>query len=196
MSRPACPTGRSGSTSARRRLGSSPRSMHPPSSTAWPRAFDELAAQLDGATVVPLRKAIEPGAPPMVVGDTRFLPTVELTRRIAGPGGERELPRRIAALCRHACGAQVPRNRPRHDRSGHGLPRRPQRHRRRARHPELHERRGLRRHERPEDRHRPASVRRRQRTPAQPPTSSRSTVSAATAGSRFRPAGSSSRAGP
>jgi putative ABC transport system permease protein len=37
-----------------------------------------LAAQLDRATLIPLRKAVEPGAGPGVVGTTRFVPTIEL----------------------------------------------------------------------------------------------------------------------
>jgi putative ABC transport system permease protein len=46
-----------------------------------------VAAQLDGATVIPLRKATEPGAPPIMVGNTRFLPTVELTKTSRSPEG-------------------------------------------------------------------------------------------------------------
>ena len=46
-----------------------------------------VAAQLDGATVVTLGKATEPGAPPMTVGTTRFLPTVELTKSFRSPEG-------------------------------------------------------------------------------------------------------------
>jgi putative ABC transport system permease protein len=46
-----------------------------------------VAAQLDGATVIPLRKATQPDAPPMMVGNTRFLPTVELTRSFTSPEG-------------------------------------------------------------------------------------------------------------
>jgi putative ABC transport system permease protein len=40
-----------------------------------------LAAELDDATVVPLRKAMQPGAPPNVVDDTPVVATVDLTRR-------------------------------------------------------------------------------------------------------------------
>jgi putative ABC transport system permease protein len=47
-----------------------------------------VAAQLDGATVVPFRKATQPGAPPMMVGNTRFLPTVELTKSFRSEGGK------------------------------------------------------------------------------------------------------------
>jgi putative ABC transport system permease protein len=43
-------------------------------------AARRVAAQLDRATVVPLRKAREPGAPYMTVGNTRFLPTIEITK--------------------------------------------------------------------------------------------------------------------
>jgi putative ABC transport system permease protein len=46
-----------------------------------------VAAQLDGATVIPLRKATQPGAPPIMVGNTRFLPTVELTKTSRSPEG-------------------------------------------------------------------------------------------------------------
>ena len=46
-----------------------------------------VAAQLDGATVIPLNKATQPGAPPMTVGNTRFLPTVELTKTFRSPEG-------------------------------------------------------------------------------------------------------------
>ena len=48
-----------------------------------------VAAQLDGATVVPLGKATEPGAPPMTVGTTRFLPAVELTKSFTSPEGRK-----------------------------------------------------------------------------------------------------------
>jgi putative ABC transport system permease protein len=47
-----------------------------------------VAALLDGATVIPLRKATQPGAPPMMVGNTRFLPTVELTKSFRSEGGK------------------------------------------------------------------------------------------------------------
>jgi putative ABC transport system permease protein len=47
-----------------------------------------VAAQLDGATVIPLRKATQPGADPMMVGNTRFLPTVELTKSFRSEGGK------------------------------------------------------------------------------------------------------------
>src|SRR5262245_36165385 len=40
----------------------------------------QLAARLGGATSTPLSRAVEPGAPPMVIGGTRVFPTLELTR--------------------------------------------------------------------------------------------------------------------
>ena len=42
----------------------------------------QLAAQLDQATVLPLRKATQPGAPPLVEGDTRFFFPTDLVRRV------------------------------------------------------------------------------------------------------------------
>jgi hypothetical protein len=47
----------------------------------------QLAAQLDGATFVPLRKALQPGVIPMSIGNARVVPTVELTRRFDSPRG-------------------------------------------------------------------------------------------------------------
>ena len=46
-----------------------------------------IAAQLDGATVIPLRKATEPGAVPLRFprGNAQFIPTVELTRSFRSP---------------------------------------------------------------------------------------------------------------
>jgi putative ABC transport system permease protein len=41
----------------------------------------QIAAQLDHATMIPLRKVVEPGAPPMALRDTQVFPTVELTKR-------------------------------------------------------------------------------------------------------------------
>jgi putative ABC transport system permease protein len=41
-------------------------------------SVDRIAAQLDGATVIPLHKAIEPGARPMLIDDSRVLPSVDL----------------------------------------------------------------------------------------------------------------------
>ena len=45
-----------------------------------------LAARLDQATVLPLHKAVEQGAAPAVLGNTRFLPTIELARRFDSSG--------------------------------------------------------------------------------------------------------------
>jgi putative ABC transport system permease protein len=50
-------------------------------------AARRVAAQLDGATVVPLDKATEPDAPPGTVGTARFLSTVELTKSFRRPEG-------------------------------------------------------------------------------------------------------------
>jgi putative ABC transport system permease protein len=41
----------------------------------------QLATQLDQATVIPLRKATQPGAPPVIAGDTRFFSPLDLLRR-------------------------------------------------------------------------------------------------------------------
>jgi putative ABC transport system permease protein len=49
----------------------------------------ELAAQLDRATAIPLRKAVQPGVAPTVLGDTRAFPTVELARRFDSPSGRK-----------------------------------------------------------------------------------------------------------
>jgi putative ABC transport system permease protein len=48
-----------------------------------------IAAQLDGATVIPLRQATEPGTVPgrFPGGDTQFIPAVELTRPFRSPEG-------------------------------------------------------------------------------------------------------------
>jgi putative ABC transport system permease protein len=48
-----------------------------------------VAAQLDGATVIPLRKATQPGANPMTIGTTQFLPPIELTKVSRSPEGEK-----------------------------------------------------------------------------------------------------------
>jgi putative ABC transport system permease protein len=50
----------------------------------------QLAGGLEQATVIPLRKAVQTGAAPMFAGDTRFLPSIELTRRSDSPDGGRE----------------------------------------------------------------------------------------------------------
>ena len=49
-----------------------------------------LAARLDGATVIPLRKAVQPGAAAFVVGNTRVFATVELARRFNSPEGQKQ----------------------------------------------------------------------------------------------------------
>jgi putative ABC transport system permease protein len=41
----------------------------------------QVASQLDHATMLPLRKVVEPGAPPISVGETRVFPSIELTKR-------------------------------------------------------------------------------------------------------------------
>jgi putative ABC transport system permease protein len=46
-----------------------------------------VAAELDGATVIPLRKATEPGAAPWTVGNARFISTIELTKTFRSPEG-------------------------------------------------------------------------------------------------------------
>jgi putative ABC transport system permease protein len=43
-----------------------------------------LAAQLDQATVIPLRNVVQPGAQPMVFEDTRLFPSLELIRQAGG----------------------------------------------------------------------------------------------------------------
>jgi putative ABC transport system permease protein len=43
-----------------------------------------LAAQLDQATVIPLRNVVQPGAQPMVFEDTRLFPSLELMRQAGG----------------------------------------------------------------------------------------------------------------
>jgi putative ABC transport system permease protein len=42
----------------------------------------QVAAQLGDAAVIPLSKALQPGEPPMVTGDTRALAPLELARRV------------------------------------------------------------------------------------------------------------------
>jgi putative ABC transport system permease protein len=49
----------------------------------------QLAAGLDRATMIPLRKAVQPGVAPGVVGDSRFFPTIELARRFDSPEGRK-----------------------------------------------------------------------------------------------------------
>jgi putative ABC transport system permease protein len=50
-------------------------------------AARRVAAQLDGATVIPLRKATEPGAGSIALGNTRFIPPIELTKISRSPEG-------------------------------------------------------------------------------------------------------------
>jgi putative ABC transport system permease protein len=52
-------------------------------------SVDRIAAQLDGATVIPLDKATQPGASSMVFEDTRVLPAFELTRRFVDAQGRK-----------------------------------------------------------------------------------------------------------
>src|SRR5262249_31557061 len=40
-----------------------------------------VASELDHATMLPLRKVVEPGVAPMAVGETQVFPTIELTKR-------------------------------------------------------------------------------------------------------------------
>jgi putative ABC transport system permease protein len=46
----------------------------------------QLAARLDQATMIPLRQATQPGALPLLEGDTRFFPSIDLTRRVGAAG--------------------------------------------------------------------------------------------------------------
>src|SRR4029453_17359219 len=46
----------------------------------------QVASQLDHGTLIPLRKAVEPGVTPMAVGDTRVLPTMNLATTENGRG--------------------------------------------------------------------------------------------------------------
>ena len=52
-------------------------------------AVRKLAAGLGDATVVPLSKVVQPGMAPIVQDNTRFLPTVELTRQFTSSSGEK-----------------------------------------------------------------------------------------------------------
>ena len=49
-----------------------------------------LAAQLDAETVIPLRKAVQPGAAAFVLGNTRVFATVELARQVDTPEGQKQ----------------------------------------------------------------------------------------------------------
>jgi len=53
-------------------------------------SVQQLADRLDHASVIPLRKAVQPGARPVVVGDTRVIIGIELARRFDGPVGRKE----------------------------------------------------------------------------------------------------------
>jgi putative ABC transport system permease protein len=46
-----------------------------------------VAAQLDAATVIPLRKATEPGAAPITLANTQYIPSIELTKIFRSPEG-------------------------------------------------------------------------------------------------------------
>jgi putative ABC transport system permease protein len=67
------------------------RSLTPVNALAQPdrlaAAARRVAAQLDGATVIPLRKATEPGAGSIALGNTRFIPSIELTKVFRSPEG-------------------------------------------------------------------------------------------------------------
>jgi putative ABC transport system permease protein len=52
-------------------------------------AARRVAAQLDGATAIPLRKATQPGTAPGTVGNTQFILTIELARTFRSPEGGR-----------------------------------------------------------------------------------------------------------
>ena len=119
----------------------------------------QIAAGLDQAAVIPLRKAIQPGDPAHRHLRGRPGPRRGRSREADRP---RELDPGIGPLRRHACPAQAPRNRPRHGRPERGLPGRPDRPHRRARHPEHPDEEATPRHERPEDRQ-PGGPRRRGR---------------------------------
>jgi putative ABC transport system permease protein len=49
-----------------------------------------IAAQLDAATVIPLRTAVQPGAAAFVVGNTRVFASVELARQSDSPEGQKQ----------------------------------------------------------------------------------------------------------
>jgi putative ABC transport system permease protein len=52
-------------------------------------SVQQLAGQLDNATVTPLAKALQPGAPAGVVGDTQVFNTVEVTKRFEDSAGRK-----------------------------------------------------------------------------------------------------------
>jgi putative ABC transport system permease protein len=47
----------------------------------------DIANEVGGASMLPLHKAVEPSVEPGVLGDTRFLPTIELTKVFTSPEG-------------------------------------------------------------------------------------------------------------
>jgi putative ABC transport system permease protein len=49
---------------------------------------ERMARDLDGATVIPLTRAFQPGEGTFTVGGTRVRPTVQAARRTAGPDGQ------------------------------------------------------------------------------------------------------------
>jgi putative ABC transport system permease protein len=49
----------------------------------------DIAAELDGATLLPLRKVVEPGVGAAVDRDTRVFPTIELTKAFTSPEGRK-----------------------------------------------------------------------------------------------------------
>jgi hypothetical protein len=69
-----------------------------------------LAAQLDAETVIPLRKAVQPGAAAFVLGNTRVFPTVELARQVDTPEGQKQY-RAESAPMSPRWRSQVPRDR-------------------------------------------------------------------------------------
>jgi putative ABC transport system permease protein len=52
-------------------------------------SVERIAAQLDGATVIPLDKATQPGVSPLVFEDTRVVPAFDLTRRSEDSAGRK-----------------------------------------------------------------------------------------------------------
>ena len=122
----------------------------------------QLAAQLDDAAVIPLRKAMQPQADRTFIGNTEVFLPLELTRRFDSPSGRKqyqsqsELYVATPAMLRYL-GVDPTSIDPRHR-----LHPRPQRQGGRARHPEHEEARRHRPHERPTDRCRRAPLRLRQ----------------------------------
>ena len=189
---PTCPTARSACTRGQHnaRISSRSRSKHPRSSHGVPRTSAN-SPQASPGNRDPASKALQPGEPPIVEGGNRALVTVGLARQV----DPKRWTRGIGTLRRHACPARAPRNRPRDDRSERGLPGRPTVPTDELVILDFRARKQL-------------AVTNVQRidsqevlgsggdTGAHRPRSSPSTVFAAAAGRRSRPAGSSSRAGP